>query len=149
MRKSLKKQFANNSFDGLDKTKINIYISGNVSEYCTKSGITKCRYLRKKKEIISEFCIDRYYWTSEPLLDVKRKFLLFIEDLIRRATADRAADPTNRKTTARRTAAHRTTPTNPATRCTTPTSPEAVFAFLFPSLGWLGTAIRFFNRTFV
>jgi len=25
MRKSLKKQFANNSFDGLDKTKINIY----------------------------------------------------------------------------------------------------------------------------
>ena len=50
MRKSLKKQFANNSFDGLDKTKINIYISGDVSEYCTKSGITKCRYLRKKKE---------------------------------------------------------------------------------------------------
>ena len=80
MRKSLKKQFANNSFDGLDKTKINIYISGDVSEYCIESGITKCRYLRKKKEIISEFCIDRYYWTSEPLLDVKRKFLLFIKD---------------------------------------------------------------------
>lgn len=80
MRKSLKEQFVNKSFDGLDKIKINIYISGNVSEYCVKSGITKCRYSQKKKEIISEFCIDRCYWTSDPLLDVKRKFLLFIED---------------------------------------------------------------------
>ena len=79
MRKSLKKQFVNNSFEGLAKIKINLYISGDLSEYCSKSGITKYRYSQKKNEFISEFCIDRYYWNSEPMLDIKKKFLLFLE----------------------------------------------------------------------
>ena len=79
MRKSLKKQFVNNSFEGLSKIKINLYISGDLSEYCSKSGITKYRYFQKKNEFISEFCIDRYYWNSEPMLDTKKKFLLFLE----------------------------------------------------------------------
>lgn len=80
MRKSLKKQFDSKTFDGLDKTKINLYISGNVSEFCSQSGIAKCQYVLKKKEIISEFCIDRYYWTSEPVLDLKKKFLSFMDN---------------------------------------------------------------------
>ena len=79
MRKNLKKQFLNISFEGLAKIKINLYISGDVSEYSSKSGITKCRYSQKKNEFISEFCIDRYYWNSEPMLDIKKKFLLFLE----------------------------------------------------------------------
>ena len=79
MRKNLKKQFLNISFEGLAKIKINLYISGDVSEYSSKSGITKCRYFQKKNELVSEFCIDRYYWNSEPMLDTKKKFLLFLE----------------------------------------------------------------------
>ena len=78
MRKNLKKQFLNISFEGLAKIKINLYISGDVSEYSSKSGITKCRYFQKKNELVSEFCIDRYYWNSEPMLDTKKKFLLFL-----------------------------------------------------------------------
>jgi len=69
----------NISFEGLAKIKINLYISGDVSEYSSKSGITKCRYFQKKNELVSEFCIDRYYWNSEPMLDTKKKFLLFLE----------------------------------------------------------------------
>ena len=79
MRKNLKKQFLNISFEGLAKIKINLYISGDVSEYSSKSGITKCRYFQKKNELVSEFCIDRYYWNSEPMLDTKKKFILFLE----------------------------------------------------------------------
>ena len=79
MRKSLKKQFVNKSFEGLAKIKINLYISGDLSEYCSKSGITKHQYFQKKNELVSEFCIDRYYWNSEPMLDTKKKFLLFLE----------------------------------------------------------------------
>lgn len=79
MRKSLKKQFVNYSFEGLIKIKINLYISGDVSEYRSKSGITKYQYFQKKNEYIAEFCIDRNYWNSEPMLDTKKKFLSFIE----------------------------------------------------------------------
>ena len=79
MRKSLKKQFVNYSFEGFIKIKINLYISGDVSEYRSKSGITKYQYFQKKNEFITEFCVDRYYWNSEPKLDTKRKFLLFLE----------------------------------------------------------------------
>ena len=79
MRKSLKKQFVNKSFEGLAKIKINLYISGYLSEYCSKSGITKHQYFQKKNEFITEFCVDRYYWNSEPKLDTKKKFLLFLE----------------------------------------------------------------------
>jgi len=79
VRKSLKEQFVNKSFEGLAKIKINLYISGDLSEYCSKSGITKHQYFQKKSEFITEFCIDRYYWNSEPKLDTKKKFLLFLE----------------------------------------------------------------------
>lgn len=79
MRKSLKKQFVNYSFEGFIKIKINLYISGDVSEYRSKSGITKYQYFQKKNEYIAEFCIDRNYWNSEPMLDTKKKFLSFIE----------------------------------------------------------------------
>ena len=61
------------------QNKINLYISGDISEYCSKLGITKCRYFQKKNELVSESCIDRYYWNSEPMLDTKKKFLLFLE----------------------------------------------------------------------
>lgn len=81
MRMSFKKQFENKSFAGLDKVKINMYISGDVSEYCTTSEITKCLYFERKKQFISEFCIARSYWTSCSLSDVKGKFLLLIENL--------------------------------------------------------------------
>ena len=79
VRKSLKEQFVNKSFEGLAKIKINLYISGDLSEYCSKSGITKHQYFQKKSEFITEFCVDRYYWNSEPKLDTKKKFLLFLE----------------------------------------------------------------------
>ncbi|MDY6121556.1 MAG: Imm12 family immunity protein [Porphyromonas sp.] len=79
VRKSLKTQFKDKFFYGVDKIKINLYVSGDISEYCTDSGVTKCRYFQKKQEIASEFCIDRSYWFSEPFLDYKRKFLLFME----------------------------------------------------------------------
>ena len=82
MRKNLKKQFLNISFEGLAKIKINLYISGDVSEYSSKSGITKCRYFQKKNELVSEFCIDRYYWNSEPMLDTKKEISIIFREFV-------------------------------------------------------------------
>uniref|UniRef100_UPI00359F5159 Imm12 family immunity protein n=1 Tax=Prevotella heparinolytica TaxID=28113 RepID=UPI00359F5159 len=56
MRKPLKQNFAETSFEGLDRIKINIYISGDVSSYTEKTGITNTRYYKKKKEYTAEFC---------------------------------------------------------------------------------------------
>ncbi len=55
MRKSLKQNFAETSFEGLDRIKINIYISGDVSSYTEKTGITNTRYYKKKKNIRRSF----------------------------------------------------------------------------------------------
>ena len=79
VRKSLKEQFCKQVLEGLAKIKINLYISGDLSEYCSKSGITKHQYFQKKNEFITEFCVDRYYWNSEPKLDTKRNFYYFRE----------------------------------------------------------------------
>lgn len=57
MRKSLKKQFANNSFDGLDKTKINIYISGDVSEYCTNPELQNVDIFGRRKRLFQSFVL--------------------------------------------------------------------------------------------
>lgn len=78
-RKSLKTRFKDKFFYGVDKIKIDLYVDGDISEYCTESGVAKCRYYQKKREIASEFCIDRNYWLSEPSLGYKRKFNLFME----------------------------------------------------------------------
>lgn len=79
VRKSLKTQFKDKFFHGVDKINIDLYIDGDISEYCTESGVAKCRYYQKKREIASEFCIDRNYWFSEPFLDYKGKFILFMK----------------------------------------------------------------------
>lgn len=80
MRKSLKKHFKKIFFEGLDRIKINVYISGDVSSYCDKTGITATRYFRAKTEYTTEFCIDKNYWSLEPVLPVDRKFILFMEN---------------------------------------------------------------------
>ena len=79
MRKTLKAQFRDKCFDGLDRVKITMFVSGDVSEYSPQTGIISCRYYQKKKEVQSSFCISRDYWLAEPLLDGKQKFLLFLE----------------------------------------------------------------------
>ena len=80
MRNSLKKHFKKIFFEGLDRIKINVYISGDVSSYCDKTGITATRYFRAKTEYTTEFCIDKNYWSLEPVLPVDRKFILFMEN---------------------------------------------------------------------
>ena len=80
MRKSLKKYFEEIFFESLGKIRIKIYVSGKVSAYCDKTGITATRYSRAKKEYMAELCIDKHYWTSEPVLTIKRRFLLFMEN---------------------------------------------------------------------
>ncbi|WP_024469397.1 Imm12 family immunity protein [Treponema pedis] len=79
MRASLKEHFEKSSFEGLNKIKISVYIGGDVSAYCDKTGITVTRYSHTKKECAAEFCIDKKYWTSAPVLPIKKKFILFIE----------------------------------------------------------------------
>ena len=79
MLKTLKAQFGDKCFDGLDRVKITMFVSGDVSEYSPQTGIISCRYYQKKKEVLSSFCISRNYWHTEPLLDGKQKFLLFLE----------------------------------------------------------------------
>ncbi len=79
MRKTLKAQFRDKCFDGLNKMKITIFVSGDVSEYSPQTGIKSCRYYQKKKEVQSSCCISSDYWLAEPLLDRKQKFLLFLE----------------------------------------------------------------------
>ena len=79
MRKTLKAQFRDKCFDGLNKVKITMFVSGDVSEYSPQTGIISCCYYQKKKEVQSSFCISRDYWLAEPLLDGKQKFLLFLE----------------------------------------------------------------------
>lgn len=78
MRKTLKAQFRDKCFDGLNRVKIMMFVSGDVSEYSPQTGIISCRYYQKK-EVQSSFCISRDYWLAEPLLDGKQKFLLFLE----------------------------------------------------------------------
>ena len=68
MRNSLKEHFKKIFFEGLDRIKINVYISGDVSSYCDKTGITATRYFRAKTEYTTEFCIDKNYWSLEPVL---------------------------------------------------------------------------------
>lgn len=80
MRNSLKEHFKKIFFEGLDRIKINVYISGDVSSYCDKTGITANRYFRAKTEYTTEFCIDKNYWSLEPVLPVDRKFILFMEN---------------------------------------------------------------------
>ena len=80
MRNSLKEHFKKIFFEGLDRIKINVYISGDVSSYCDKTGITATRYFRAKTEYTTEFCIDKNYWSLEPVLPVDRKFILFMEN---------------------------------------------------------------------
>ncbi|MEL3912083.1 Imm12 family immunity protein [Treponema pedis] len=79
MRASLKEGFKKIFFEGLNRIKINLYIGGDVSAYCDKTSITVTRYSHTKKECAAELCIDKNYWTSEPVLPIKKKFILFIE----------------------------------------------------------------------
>ena len=76
--KCLKDRFENVEFIGLNKISINLYISGDVSEYCNCSGISKVRYIKKKKEISVEFCIQRTYWDTLTEISLEEKFLRFI-----------------------------------------------------------------------
>jgi len=78
MIKRLKSGFENIEFAELDKIKINLYISGDVSEYCYCAGIKNVRYIKNKKEISSEFCIPRTYWDTLPELCLEEKFFKFI-----------------------------------------------------------------------
>jgi hypothetical protein len=78
MAKCLKNRFENIEFVGLDKLKINLYISGDISEYCNCSGIKNVRYIKNKKEISSEFCIQRNYWDTLPELSIEDKFIKFM-----------------------------------------------------------------------
>lgn len=71
MRKTLKAQFRDKCFDGLNRLKIMMFVSVDVSEYSPQTGIISCRYYQKKKEVLSSFCINRNYWHTEPLLDGK------------------------------------------------------------------------------
>ena len=75
MRNSLKEHFKKIFFEGLDRIKINVYISGDVSSYCDKTGITATRYFRAKTEYTT-----KNYWSLEPVLPVDRKFILFMEN---------------------------------------------------------------------
>ena len=79
MRKTLKAQFRDKCFDGLNRLKIMMFVSGDVSEYSPQTGIISCRYYQKKKEVQSSCCISSDYWFAEPLLGGKQKFLLFLE----------------------------------------------------------------------
>jgi hypothetical protein len=78
MAKCLKNGFENIEFVGLDKLKINLYISGDISEYCNCSGIKNVRYIKNKKEISSELCIQRNYWDTLPELSIEEKFIKFM-----------------------------------------------------------------------
>ncbi|WP_024467850.1 Imm12 family immunity protein [Treponema pedis] len=82
MRASLKEHFEKSSFEGLNKIKISVYIGGDVSSYCEKTGISVSRYSSTKKEYTAEFCIDKNYWNLEPLLPIKNKFILLMENLL-------------------------------------------------------------------
>ncbi|MDR2905504.1 MAG: immunity protein 12 [Helicobacteraceae bacterium] len=78
MAKYLKSGFENIEFVGVDKLKINLYISGDISEYCNCSGIKNVRYIKNKKEISSELCIQRIYWDTLPELSIEEKFIKFM-----------------------------------------------------------------------
>lgn len=78
LKNRLKNEFENIVFSGLDKLEITLYISGDVSEYCDCVGIKNVRYIKKKKEIISEFYIPRTYWDTLPELSLDEKFFRFM-----------------------------------------------------------------------
>ena len=78
MAKRLKNGFENVDFVGLNKISINLYISGDISEYCNFPGISKVRYIKKKKEISVEFCIQRTYWETLTEMSLEEKFWQFI-----------------------------------------------------------------------
>jgi hypothetical protein len=50
--KEIKQKFEEIEFENLKKVKVNLYISGDVSEYCDKTGISKNRYFKEKRSII-------------------------------------------------------------------------------------------------
>lgn len=62
LTKEIKQKFEAIEFENLKKLKINLYISGDVSGYCDETGISKNKYFKAKKEVSSEFCINRHYW---------------------------------------------------------------------------------------
>ncbi|MDR2148046.1 MAG: immunity protein 12 [Tannerella sp.] len=74
----LKNKFEQIEFIGLDKLKINLYISGDLSEYCNCTGIKNIKYIMNKKEISAEFCIQKIYWETLPELSTEEKFAKYM-----------------------------------------------------------------------
>ncbi|MGJ1422214.1 Imm12 family immunity protein [Sphingobacterium spiritivorum] len=90
LSKEIKQQFEEIEFENLKKVKVNLYISGDVSEYCDETGISKNKYSKVKKEVSSEFCINRNYWknnleksTEQKLKDFVKNSLMELGDFMR------------------------------------------------------------------
>ena len=77
--KDLKQRFLEIEFESLKKIKVDLYISGDVSEYCEQTGIYKNKYFKNKQEVSSEFCLSRSYWDESGEQPVKEKLKEFIK----------------------------------------------------------------------
>ncbi|SHG43081.1 Imm12 family immunity protein [Pedobacter caeni] len=77
--KILKENFKGIEIAGLQKIKINLYISGDISEYCDKIGISKSKYLKAKNEISTEFCITRDFWNKGSVNQADLQFVEFLK----------------------------------------------------------------------
>jgi hypothetical protein len=93
--KEIKQKFEEIEFENLKKVKVNLYISGDVSEYCDKTGISKNRYFKEKKEVSSEFCINRSYWSDnleksaeQKLKDFLKKSLMELGEVLKTKLKD-------------------------------------------------------------
>ncbi|AZA78668.1 hypothetical protein EG347_14700 [Chryseobacterium sp. G0186] len=77
--KEIKQRFLEIEFESLKKIKVDLYISGDVSEYCEQTGIYKNKYFKTKLEVSSEFCLSRSYWNTSGGQPVEEKLKEFIK----------------------------------------------------------------------
>lgn len=77
--KEIKQRFLAIEFESLKKIKVDLYISGDVSEYCEQTGIYKNKYFKTKLEVSSEFCLSRSYWNNTGEQSIEEKLKEFIK----------------------------------------------------------------------